>query len=406
MRNITFIGRFWLVVLSIVFITTLSAAVPALALGRQSSLAEPWVTSVVDSLPGGSSLSIAVDENNYPHASYFGNETADVNSQLWLKYARWDGSTWVKDSIEEVGRTTAETSIVLDSQGNPLISYYDFRARDLKLAHFDEGIQDWVIEAVDTTGDVGVTNSLRLDSNDLPHIAYWDETEQRVRYASFDGTGWNYSTVEDLICETTLPHRRVSLALDTNNTPHVSYHDCAILTRLKYAVQVSDTWATTLVESGVNSGLSSSIEVDIQNRPHISYRSGNTAGGLMYAFYDGANWRFSPRVDHDFWYGNSTSIELDPGRNPRIAYTFWPGTPNALEFRFAYLTGDRISPYEVIDSAGAGSIKAEVAMAIDSDGWYHVVYWDNVTNTLKYAKRTPLSQLSFLPILRRIYTAP
>jgi hypothetical protein len=351
-------------------------------------------------LPGGSSLSIVVDENNYPHASYFGNETADVNSQLWLKYARWNGSTWVKDPIEVVGRTTAETSIALDSQGNPYISYYDFRARDLKLAHFDEGIQDWVFEVIDETGDVGVTNSLRLDSNDRPQIAYWDETEQRVRYASFDGTKWNYSTVEDLTCQTTLPHRRVSLGLEKDNTPHVSYHDCAILTRLKYATRVSNTWTPELVESGVNSGLSSSIEMDSQDRPHISYRSGNTAGGLMYAFFDGANWQFSPRVDHDFWYGNSTSIELDPGRNPRIAYTFWPGTTAPLEFRFTYLTGDR-SSIEVIDSAGASSIKAEIALAIDSDGWYHVVYWDNVTNTLKYGKRDSLSQISFLPLLHR-----
>jgi hypothetical protein len=187
------------------------------------------------------------------HISYFGNET-DVAAPYGLKYARWNGSDWVIKFIDVTGLTEdKETSIVLDSQGNRIIIITDW-SRDLKYAYFDEGTQAWVIEIVDPVGDVGETNSLRLDSNELPRIAYWDATQQNVRYARFNGTKWVFSTVEDLTCASPLA-QRVSLALDSKDRPHVSYHDCALPTRLKYALQVSGTWTTRLVEEGNNSGL-------------------------------------------------------------------------------------------------------------------------------------------------------
>ena len=404
MSNFIITGRRWPVVLLILIVTTVTAAMPALAGEKQTMLVDPWDTSTVDPLEGGSSLSIVTDGNNHPHISYFGFETADDTSRFGLKYAWWDGAKWVIEFIEGVGKTDkAETSIALDSQGNPHISYYHAGTRDLRYAYFDEGIQDWVRGAVDETGDVGITNSLRLDSNDLPHIAYWDNTLELVRYASSDGTVWSFSTVEDLTC-TSPWDKRVSLALDSKNLPHVSYHDCALPSKLKYAMQVSSNWDPIEVQAGNNSGLSSSIEVDSQDRPHISYRSGDTAGGLMYAYFDGDSWNKSDRIDNDFLWGKSTSLELDSGSDPRIAYTFWPVQEYppefTKEFRFTYLAGDQ-QTIEVIESADPTSEKAEIALAIDGDGNYHVAYWDDVTNLLKYGKRGALNQYIFLPFVLR-----
>jgi len=407
MFNFILTGKRWLFISVLLIITMVTAAVPALAVEKQATLAAPWATPVVvDSLGGGSSLSIVIDGNNRPHISYLGFKTDAGNSPFGLKYARWNGSEWVIRFIDVTGVTEdKETSIALDSQGNPHISYYNFGTRDLKYAHFDEGTQAWVTEVVDGVGDVGETNSLRLDSNDLPRIAYWDATEenQRVRYARFNGTKWVFSTVEDLTCASPL-EKRVSLALDSKDRPHVSYHDCALPTKLKYAVQVSGTWTAEVVEEGNNSGLCSSIEVDNQDRPHISYRSGNTAGGLMYANFNGTDWLYSPRIDNDFLWGKSTSLELDHQYRPRIAYTFWPpDRPDfTREFRFAYLAGGQRTT-EFIDSADPASVKAQIAMAIDGDGYYHVAYWDDITDQLKYNKREPLVEdlFVFLPLLKK-----
>jgi hypothetical protein len=375
---------------------------PVQAEQEQAQLAELWVTSVADSLEGGSSLSIVTDGNNRPHISYLGFESAAVDARYGLKYAHWNGAKWVITFLDQTGKTEdVETSIALDSQGNPHISYYEGGGRNLKYAYYDGDSQAWVKEFVDQAGDVGMTNSLRLDSDDLPRIAYWDNDNDRVRYARFDGTIWNFSTVETLTCTSPLT-QRVSLALDTTNRPHVSYHDCASPTRLKYALQVSGTWTPEVVEEGNNSGLCSSIEVDDQNRPHISYRSGNTAGGLMYANFNGTEWLYSPRIDNDFLWGKSTSLELNTQERPRIAYTFWPTDDPEFtkEFRFAYLTGGQRT-VETIDSADPASLKAQIDLAIDGEGDYHVAYWDDTTNQLKYAKRVPLNEglFIFLPVL-------
>jgi hypothetical protein len=93
---------------------------------------------------------------------------------------------------------------------------------------------------------------------------------------------------------------------------------------------------------------------------------------------------------------------MDPYDRPRIAYTFWPtDDPEFIrEFRFAFLTGGQPT-VETIDSADPASLKAQIALALDGDGNYHVAYWDDTTNQLKYGKREPLGQglFMFLPML-------
>ena len=392
----------WLVVLLILIATSVSAAVPAQAVEKQATLALPWVTSTVEpDVEGGFSLSITTDENNHPHISYIGKKDDTAESPFGLKYARWNGTQWVSTFIEETVGAIASSSLALDSQGNPHISYYRVGSKELRYAHFDGAV--WIIETVDTNGDVGISAELRLDSNDLPRIVYWDTTQERVLYTRFNGTKWSYSIVEDLACASPPLVIHVSMALDSNNRPHVAYNDCLYPTSLKYAVQVNGIWTSEVLNKvkGKNSGLSSSIEVDSQNRPHISFRSGWIPGGLLYVFFTGSNWKVSTPIDSDYWYGHSSSLELDSGGFPQIAYTFWPPQPDTKlikEFRFAFLSGVQ-SARELIEPADPTSIRAEIALAIDNDGNYHVAFWDDATNRLKYGKRGPLRRGLFLPLL-------
>ncbi|MBD3400862.1 MAG: hypothetical protein GF399_11115, partial [Candidatus Coatesbacteria bacterium] len=62
------------------------------------------------------------------------------------------------------------SSLVLDSSGNPHISYFDSTNYDLKYAAWNGA--SWVIETVDSTGDVGRYTSLALDSYGSPSISY------------------------------------------------------------------------------------------------------------------------------------------------------------------------------------------------------------------------------------------
>jgi hypothetical protein len=69
MYNLRVTGSRWPVIFFVLIVISMTVSMPALAMGSQSPLADPWVTSTVDTLEGGGSLSLAVDANGRPHAS-------------------------------------------------------------------------------------------------------------------------------------------------------------------------------------------------------------------------------------------------------------------------------------------------------------------------------------------------
>ena len=139
-----------------------------------------WIIEVVDSSGDvGQDTSLALDANGYPHISYWLN-SPDGWIYDELRYARWNGSAWITETVDSNG-VGAFTSLALDSDAHPHISYYDAANSDLKYAHWN-GSQ-WVIEVVDSPGRVGTETSLALDVAGNPHIGYQDVTNGDLKYA-------------------------------------------------------------------------------------------------------------------------------------------------------------------------------------------------------------------------------
>lgn len=120
----------------------------------------------------GAYTSLDLDADEYPHISYHDTTSGD------LKYARWDGSQWRIETVDREGRTGSHTSLKLDKNGRPHISYYDGR---LRYARYD-GSQ-WHAETVDGSGDVGKYSSLEIDEEGQVHISYYDSTNGDLKYA-------------------------------------------------------------------------------------------------------------------------------------------------------------------------------------------------------------------------------
>ncbi|HSO26599.1 MAG TPA: hypothetical protein VLS48_00910, partial [Anaerolineales bacterium] len=76
-----------------------------------------------------------------------------------------------------------------------------------------------------------------------------------------------------------------SLALDSNNRPHIAYGG----DHLYYAWNDGTKWNYTTVDNAFGVGQSASLSIDRNNRPHISYYD-QVNGRLKYAYFDGANW--------------------------------------------------------------------------------------------------------------------
>jgi hypothetical protein len=77
----------------------------------------------------------------------------------------------------------------------------------------------WNIQTVDSNGNVGIYTSIALDADGYPHISYSDWANVALKYAAFNGSTWEIETVEST------GGRHTSIALDSDACPHISYYD-------------------------------------------------------------------------------------------------------------------------------------------------------------------------------------
>ena len=305
-----------------------------------------WVTMVVDSYGDtGKYSSLAIDSNDNPHISYFFDKTDDEG--LELKYAVWNGAQWVIETVDTYKGVGQYTSLALDKQNYPHISYYDLEFDRLKYAYKDAF--GWHIEYLDTNG-AGKYTSIALDRQDRPHISYFVEYIDRIKYARWLGASWEPYIVDNINPDI-LTGTYTSLALDKNDNPHISYYHFDE-GELKYAWwnengNDTDGWFNTGVidgqEEDENVGRYSSLALDANDFPRIAYYD-EANGELLYAYWTGGIWEYSI-VDHEDSVGEYTSLALDNNGNPHISY--FDATNEAL--KYAYVSRNVVEyPYQIL----------------------------------------------------------
>ena len=168
--------------------------------------------------------SIALDPQGVPHITYHDQERGD------LVLASRNASGWALNSVDTEGETGLFSDLVIDTDGRFHISYFQKTSDSsgvVKYASRGPSQTDWAITTVDVLeklsfGFGGARNvtSLVLDSGGRPWIAYGDE--KNVKLAIWNGSGWDIQTVVDAGFQRTLG-QLVSLALDSNDRPHIAY---------------------------------------------------------------------------------------------------------------------------------------------------------------------------------------
>ena len=238
--------------------------------------------------------SIAVDSLDYPHISYHEKNTSD------LKYARWNGTEW---TIETMETPSGSPSLVLDNNDRPHLCYVSHLG--WKYARWNG--TEWTIEIVDSMQDVYGRPSLNLDRNGYPHITYCNAPGDRrhLIHASWNGSAWKNETVDD-VCFYWTPS-----VLDAYDHPHIGYD---FKGKLKYATWNGSAWKNETVDYG---GDYVSIAVDSDNHPHISHK--RSTSGLSYARWDGETWK-TEMVEIGDGIGLWTSLALDGNDNPHLSY--------------------------------------------------------------------------------------
>jgi PKD repeat protein len=199
-----------------------------------------WHISVVDnSAYAGQWNSLALDFASSPCISYRGSDGS-------LKYAYWNGTQWVIDSVSDL--ESVDNELVLDSLGNPYIVYQDFITGNLKYAYKDG---NWTCTNLDTVDGTSGFISLALNSSGIPNVSY-TTANSGLKYAnlvpfvvSADPGGGSYESVQNVNLTST---SETTIYYTTDGTdPRLSN------SKIKYSDSIPVNNTTTLKFAAVDS---------------------------------------------------------------------------------------------------------------------------------------------------------
>jgi len=335
----------------------------------EATRSDQWIKMLVDSNGYvGKYSSLELDRDGHPHISYYDESSG------YLQYAYYDGEQWHIESVDPQGNGGGAeyTSLALDTNDRPHISYYNSGLYSLKYANKIGA--EWYNCTVDWNLGWGAgSNNISLDSNNYPHICYYNVSSNDLNYAYFNGSQWNYDTVDDSVGSW---GQCASIVMDNNDQPHISYYCDWPDYDLKYAWNNSVNWNITTVDSQGNVGRFSSLALDNSSSPHISYYD-NSNHDLKYAYWNGTNWTIET-VNSQGYVGKYTSLALDSREHPHISY--YDDTNDDLGY--AYYDGNQWHN-ETVDSQGI--VGTCTSLALDSYDGPHISYYDKSNRDLKYA---------------------
>ena len=184
--------------------------------------------------------------------------------------------TSILESTGEVGRGT---SLAIDANGYKHVTYFDDTNYVLKYATDASG--SWVNITLNTITyhQQSSSSSIVIDSGGVLHIAYTG-TSGNLTYATCSSTctsnaSWTFVEIDDSGSASGSP----SLAIDSNNTMHISYIEYNVGTTpetLKYATcsascTTASSWSNITVDNSFNTANHADIAIDSNDGLHISY---------------------------------------------------------------------------------------------------------------------------------------
>ena len=316
-----------------------------------------WHTYIVqDEAFVGEYPSLALGPGGYAHISYLDKETFEnmtINSRLM--YAYQDDTGWHVEIVDDGYYIGRYTSLALDSDGNPHISYTG--GSQLKYAYKAAG--EWHIEIVSAEfPSYGASyTSLALDNDDLPHISFFGENGT-LRYATYDGSAWDVNIIPDTGY---YAGRYNSLVLDEAGFAHIGYSGPGAA----YAYQDNSGWHVQIVDDTVGYEVFTSLSLDLEGNPHISYYDENNKD-LKLADFNGESWAIQT-VQSENDTGMWTSLALNQQDYPHIA--FLDRTNMEMKYSFQDTSGwhtDSVQSY--------GVIIAKTPLKVDANGYPHISY--------------------------------
>ena len=259
-------------------------------------------------------------------------------------------------------------SLALDSTDRPYVAHYNSSRTDGVLLT-QRTASNWVSEVVHP---MGLHPSVAVDTNDTPHVSFsvrdWDTSTFGVYHAVPGPGGFQVEPVA------TNNHQEcvTSLELDSTNAVHIGFYDQS-QGGLWYSRQVAGAWSTQELDSAASY---SSLDLTLNNAgdPCFIYVAG-WPYRYMYGCLTGAVWTAEQLPESN---AGGFSLAFDPSGDPHVSYG---ASTRVLHVQ---RTGGAWQTNEIQAVFGQ-----DTSIVFDSTGTPHVSYYVSGTQgTIYHAKWT------------------
>jgi fibronectin type 3 domain-containing protein len=337
---------------------------------------------IIDKLAGGidnrcfGNTDIVLDDDNNAYISY----TANSGYELWFATNVW--GSWTYMMIDNTtGGFGGRTSIALGPDNHVHIAYYASDSGEIRYATH-VGMYSWTWEKVaDTRPNWGTNDlSLKVDSDGKAHIAYsfFEDSgfTSSLRYANNIGGTWVNETIDDSVADT---GRYPSMAIGDTGVIYISYVD-QTNKNLRWSSNAIGSWVSGNVDISGNISGQTSIAVEDANHLYVSYQD-IINHDLKFAYYNGGAW-LTYTVDTPGWVGDDSSIGVDHEGKVHISYL---DTDNS---DLKYATGNG-STWSITSLDHSGIVGEDTSLAVGTDGKVHIAYEDGTNSQIGYATNSP-----------------
>lgn len=208
--------------------------------------------------------SMCLNQQEYPYICVFSNDG------LW--FMEWSGILWVEYQVDPGSDCGDYNSMALGANDDVHISYCDLS--EVKYAHRDQ-YGTWSVSTLENASGTPMGTSIAVDGQGHPHVSY--NVSGDLRYAVWNGSSWEIETVWAV--DTGAWQYGTSLALDTWDCPHIA-HAAPDGSSLLYSVNHGSGWETESITLFTNDP---DLVLDSSNAPHIAVHTG---ASLVHVFAD------------------------------------------------------------------------------------------------------------------------
>jgi len=234
----------------------------------------------------GFDTSITIGTDGFPVISY-GAGSPDFDLMVVHCTNTSCSTSEAPTAVDSTGSVGADSSIIIGTDGFPVISYINQGNSDLKVVHCTNtscSASEAPTIVDPSVGSTDIFSSITIGTDGFPVISYRDGSTGDLQVVHCTNTSCSSSTIT--IVDSAVDVGATSITIGTDGFPMISYHDqtnqaLKVVHCTNISCSTSDT--PTILDNTADNGDESSIAIGTDGLPVISYYNGPGSNDLKVA---------------------------------------------------------------------------------------------------------------------------